>query len=99
MALFSYFFLLVLGIYEETDKKQILGSEIDSYRVALTNSLSTYLNESFKPNKTNFCVYGSDNGQLTIVISAKNINLSNYWTGSWRGIYSLSVESKGIYRN
>jgi len=55
-------------------KKQILGSEIDSYRVALTNSLSTYLNESFKPNKTNFCVYGSDNGQLTIVISAKNIN-------------------------
>jgi len=40
-------------------------------------------------------VYGSDNGRLTICISARNVNLSNFWTGGWRSTYNLSVGSSG----
>lgn len=80
---------------EETDKKQLLAPSVDSFRSALSTSLAQYLADTFKPNKATHAVYGQDNGQLTLVISARNINLGNFWTGSWRSSYSLSISTPG----
>jgi len=77
---------------EETDKKQVLSPSVDSYRSALSSHLSVYLSESFKANKAALAVYGADNGQLTVAISARNVNLGNFWTGAWRAVYSLTVQ-------
>jgi len=66
---------------------------VDSHRTAINAALTAYLSESFRPNKCLHAVYGADNGLITIVIAAKNINLTNYWTGAWRGIYSINISS------
>jgi F-actin-capping protein subunit alpha len=76
---------------EETDKKQVLSGSVEAYRSALSASLSAYLTESFKANKAALAVYGADNGVLTVAISARNVNLGNFWTGAWRGVYTLTV--------
>jgi hypothetical protein len=64
---------------------------VESYRSALSAALSSYLSECFKPHKAALAVYGADNGQLTVCISARNVSLGNFWTGSWRAVYSLTV--------
>lgn len=64
---------------EETDKRQVLGETVDSYRAAIANVMEKYVNDSFKSNKANAAVYGADNGTITICVSAKNVNLGNYW--------------------
>jgi len=75
----------------ETDKRQVLRDDVDSYRAALSTALTTYLSTAFKPNKYAAAVYGADNGTVTLCISAKNVNLGNFWTGSWRAVYTLNV--------
>jgi len=75
----------------ETDKRQVLREDVDSYRSALATALTSYLSTAFKPNKYAHAVYGADNGTVTLCISAKNVNLGNFWTGSWRAVYTLNV--------
>ena len=76
---------------EETDKKQQLSANIDTHRSAIHAALSNYVNESFKRDKATLAVYGADDGTVTIDISARNVNLANYWTGSWRSSYTLTL--------
>lgn len=76
---------------EETDKKQQLSANIDSHRSAIHSALSHYVSESFKRDKATLAVYGADDGSITIAISARNVNLANYWTGSWRSTYTLTL--------
>ena len=64
---------------------------MESYRAALSAALASYLSDSFKPGKAALAVYGADNGQLTVCVSARNVSLGNFWTGSWRAVYSLTV--------
>jgi len=80
---------------EFTDKKQILDDGIAKYRAASAKAIDTYLEQNFKQGKCVGAVYGSDNGKLTICISARNINLVNFWTGGWRSNYSVVVGSTG----
>merc|ERR1712154_609896 len=40
-------------------------------------------------------VYVSPQGQMGIVISFKNLNPNNYWTGGWQSEWTLSVNKKG----
>lgn len=79
----------------ETDKKQVLADAVDRYRKSIGHAVQSYINEGYKSGKVVSSVYGADNGQITICISAKNVNLANYWTGGWRSIYSLNVSKKG----
>ncbi len=76
---------------EETDKKQVLSEKVDAYRRAISTAIDKYLDDQFKANKCVQAIYGADNGAITICMSAKNVNLSNYWTGSWRSVYTMSV--------
>jgi capping protein alpha len=79
----------------ETDKKQVLRQDVESFRAAISKSLESYVPTCYSKDKVTFAVYGADNGTITIAISSKNINLSNYWSGSWRGVYSYNVLNGG----
>jgi capping protein alpha len=80
---------------EVTDKKQVLPDEIAKYRTAVQAAVDKYCAGQFKGGKYVAAVYGADNGTLTICISAKNVNLSNFWTGGWRSVYHVNVGKKG----
>jgi capping protein alpha len=67
-----------------------LSENIEQLRSAVQKSLEVYTSDLYKANKATVSVYGADNGTITICLSAKNVNLSNYWTGSWRSVYTLS---------
>jgi len=76
---------------EVTDKKQVLSDEVAKFRSAVQKSVEGYVAGQYKQSKVCTAVYGHDNGSLTICISAKNINLGNYWTGGWRSVYTIST--------
>jgi capping protein alpha len=80
---------------EETDKKQLLPPSVDSYRLALHQAMVAYTAESFKPGKCTVAVYGADNGLLTVAVSARNVNLGNFWTGAWRASYAINCSASG----
>jgi len=78
-----------------SDKKQVLGGDVASYRDAISKSVSEYQGKQYKSGKVVSAVYGADSGQVTICISAKNVNLANFWSGGWRGVYTINVGKKG----
>jgi len=79
-----------------SDKKSVhLDEKVGKYRNATQKALDTYIDSAYKSGKSCGLVYGNDQGRLTICISAKNMNLSNYWTGGWRALYTISVASNG----
>jgi len=80
---------------EATDKKQSLPGPVASYRASVQKAVDGYIATSFKPGKVVASVYGADTGVLTICVSAKNVNLGNFWSGSWRSVYHLNVKSRG----
>lgn len=80
---------------EESDKKQVLDDDVEEYRAAISKLLQAYVDSAYKNNKCTVAVYGSDNGQITICISAANVNLGNFWTGGWRSVFTINVSKKG----
>jgi capping protein (actin filament) muscle Z-line, alpha len=34
-------------------------------------------------------------GEITIIISAKNVALHNFWSGSWRSVFTINVLKPG----
>ena len=48
-------------------------------RNAIAAAVEKYAAGQYKAGKFVTAVYGSDDGTLTICISAKNVNLSNFW--------------------
>jgi capping protein alpha len=75
-----------------TDSKQTLDDDVASYRTALEKSINTYISGNYGTNKCAAGVYGANSGELTVCISAENVNLRNFWTGGWRGIYTVNVK-------
>jgi capping protein alpha len=80
---------------EVSDKRQVLPDDIGKYRTAVQTSLDKYASGQYKSGKYVTAVYGADNGTLTICVSAKNVNLSNFWSGGWRSVYHVNVGKKG----
>jgi len=80
---------------EATDKKQTLPGPVAAYRAAVQKGVDGYIASSFKSGKCVASVYGADTGVLTICVSAKNVNLGNFWSGSWRSVYHLNVGRRG----
>jgi len=77
------------------DMTVTLAEPVAAYRSAIQAAVLDYLTRSFKPYKAVTAVYGADDGTITVYVSAKNVNLANYWTGGWRSIYTLNVSSQG----
>jgi capping protein alpha len=76
-------------------QKQVLSEDVASYRAAIGKAVDTYTAQQYKGGKVVSAVYGADNGQITICVSAKNVNLSNFWSGGWRSVYTVGVSKKG----
>lgn len=79
----------------ETDQKQVLSENIDSFRSNIEGELKEYIKSKYRPGKCVTAVYGADNGSITVCISAKNVKLSAYWSGAWRSKFSIDVSKKG----
>ncbi|XXQ30566.1 F-actin-capping protein subunit alpha [Plasmodiophora brassicae] len=69
---------------------------IEEYRVAIQDAVhkyaaSVYLDES----KYAIGVFATATGDVSVVLSAKNIALHNFWAGSWRTVFTLNVSKPG----
>lgn len=80
---------------EVTEKKQVLSASVAGYREQLETYVNSYVEGIFKGDKCTPAVFASDAGVINICLSAKNVSLGNFWTGSWRSVYTLNVSKKG----
>jgi capping protein alpha len=78
-----------------SDKRQVLDDGVAAYRAAIAKSLEGYMSGQYKSGKVVSATYGADNGAITVCISAKNVNLSNFWSGGWRSVFTVNVGKKG----
>lgn len=72
-----------------------LDEELVAYRSAIEQQMEKYVNDTYTDEKYGALVHMSNTGTVSILISAKNISLPNYWAGSWRSIYGIPVRQKG----
>lgn len=84
-----------LEFKEETDQKQVLNADIQSYRTAIAKAVADYSSGQYKNGKCTSSVYGSDDGKIVVCLSAANVNLGNFWSGGWRSTFTLNVSTKG----
>ncbi|ETO11551.1 hypothetical protein RFI_25825 [Reticulomyxa filosa] len=81
----------------------ILSGEFLEFREKAHSKLKEYLNGFYEDGTTNPAsmsrgqgtVYVSPDGQLAVVISFKNLNVSNYWTGGWQSEWTVKLGKKG----
>lgn len=78
----------------KTGSSKSVKGEVDEYRKAIEAEMTTYLSKQYKKGKVILAVYGEDDGKITICISGLNKKLSNFWSGAWKGTFSLNVSSK-----
>jgi hypothetical protein len=64
----------------ETEKKQTLSGDIKAFRTSIEKSLETYMEAQYKKDKCTITVYGTDDGNITICLSARNTHLTAYWS-------------------
>jgi len=72
-----------------------VDSNIEDYRKAIQLGIEDYASESFTSGKYAAATYASPNGVVTMIVTAKNLNLRNFWSGGWRSVYTVDVSRKG----
>lgn len=91
-------------ITSEADASNLVASgDVDKYRQSMAEKLKEYIKNYYEDGTENpqshsrgsGYVYASPQGQIAIVISFKNLNVANYWTGGWQSEWTLSVSDKG----
>lgn len=79
----------------ETEMKQSLPDNIKEYRDAAGKAMDVYAETQYRKGKCNTSVFGSDDGNLKICISARDVNLPNFKAGGWCAVYTINVGTKG----
>jgi len=64
-------------------------------RDAIQNEMDNYAEEHYLNNKCVPLVYAGDDKVITICLSARNLSLSNWWSGVWKAVYTVNVKSSG----
>jgi len=90
-------------ITSESDAANLVGTgQNEQFRSAISERLKQYLGAFYEdgssPNSVATgvgSVYVSPQGQIAIVISYKNLNQNNYWTGGWQSEWTLNVSKSG----
>lgn len=68
------------------------------HRAALEKSMRKYVEEFYvDPKDYALAVYDQGDGKLVVLISAKRVNLGNFWSGGWKSTHTVHVSgsSKG----
>jgi capping protein alpha len=79
---------------ENTENKQSLDGDIEAFRKAIQDGLDKYNARQYKAGKCTMVVFGDDTGNITINVSARNINLNAYWSGAWRSVATFNCKEK-----
>jgi len=90
-------------ITKEEDGDHLVGhGRNEEFRAAIASKLKEYLaafyEDGTSPNsvaKGMGSVFVSNVGAIAIVISWKNLNQNNYWTGGWQSEWTLSIAKAG----
>jgi len=90
-------------ITSESDGSKIVSGEFLEYREKAHGKLKEYLNGFYEDGSTNPAslargqgsVYVAPDGQMAVVISFKNLNVANYWTGGWQSEWTVKLGKKG----
>ena len=90
-------------VVSESAGSGLASGEVEEYRSAISGQLKEYLAAFYEDGSSNptsvsrgtGAVYASTSGQIAIVISFKNLNFGNFWTGGWQSEWNFSVSSKG----
>lgn len=80
---------------EESENKQTLADEINSFRGAVDKELAGYNARQYKKDKCTMTVYGADDGKITICLSARNIHLPAFWSGGWKSVATFNCKESG----
>eukprot|EP00823_Brevimastigomonas_motovehiculus_P000239 TRINITY_DN10344_c0_g1_i1.p1 TRINITY_DN10344_c0_g1~~TRINITY_DN10344_c0_g1_i1.p1 ORF type:complete len:284 (-),score=66.75 TRINITY_DN10344_c0_g1_i1:352-1203(-) len=80
-----------LQFSDPQENKKTMDEKVSKYRVAIEKAMQTYYAGNYKAEKGLVAVYGKDDGKIVICISARNVNLANYWTGNWRSVFTLDL--------
>jgi len=76
---------------EARDEVKQDNEDSEKFRSDVQSQLNAYFKKYFSADKGDAVVYANE-GRLDIVITLKNLNLSNYWSGGWRSEYSLQED-------
>jgi hypothetical protein len=63
----------------ETGERQELSGDINEMRAGVEKALESYSEAQYKKDKCTITVYGTDDGTITVCLSARNTNLASYW--------------------
>jgi len=94
---------LTSKIIKESDASNLVATgNVDSYRTEIAKGLKNYLSAFYEDGTSSpmatsrgtGSVYASPQGQIAIVISYKNLNVNNFWTGGWQSEWTLNVNDK-----
>jgi len=80
---------------EDSEGKHSLSAEVNGYRTAIEKGLVEYLSAQYKKDKATVTVYGSDDGTITVCLSARNVHLPAFWSGGWRSVLAFNCKQKG----
>jgi capping protein alpha len=78
-----------------SEVKHSLSAEVNGCRSAIEKGLVEYLGAQYKKDKATATVYGSEDGTITVCLSARNIHLPAFWSGGWRSVLSFNCKQKG----
>lgn len=74
----------------EPEESKVSDEANEKLRQATQNALNGYLHQYYVDDKGAGVVFANE-GKLSVVISMKNLNLANFWSGGWRSEYELEV--------
>lgn len=90
-------------ISSEKDASHIVGTgKNEEYRTAMSGALKKYLGDFYEdgssPNSVASgmgSVFVAPNGMIAVIISFKNLNQNNYWTGGWQSEWTTNISKHG----
>jgi capping protein alpha len=93
-------------VKEEPAADLVAKGEVEAYRAAIAKQIKEYVTAHYEDGSANpqsrsrgtAMVFASPQGQIAIVISFKNLNLNNFWSGGWQSEWTFSVSDKGKHK-
>lgn len=76
-------------------KPWVPSGDHEEHRAAVHAAVRAYVDSQYDRARAASAVFAAPDGSLSIVISGSATNLRNFWSGSWRSVWSVPVPSGG----